>query len=322
MATDYFTDSQSLTDAQEFTASDNDGAAQDLRLTQLLAGFSIGLGLAQLLAPRVIGRLIGVGDHPALMRLVGAREIASGLGLLTRRQPGRWAWSRVAGDAMDLALLGAAAKSTRGEPRRIAAAMAAVAGATALDLYASRRLRDIPELPEQAVLVNETVIVNTNPATVYDFWSRFENLPRFMRHLESVTRVDDRTSQWVARGPARTRVQWDSEIVDDQPNRHIAWRTLPGSQVEHEGSVSFAVAPGGRGTQLSVQLCYSPPFGPGAVPIARLLGEEPQVQINDDLRRLKQLIETGEVASTAGQPSGRRSLLGRMSLHTSSGRPS
>jgi uncharacterized membrane protein len=192
--------------------------------------------------------------------------------------------------------------------------MAAVAGVAALDVYASRRLRGIPALPEQAVLVNETVIINADPATVYDFWSQFENLPRFMRHLERVTRIDDRTSHWVARGPAGTHVEWDSEIVFDQPNRRIAWRTLPGSQIDHEGSVSFETAPAGRGTQLCVQMCYVPPLGPGAVPIARLLGEEPKVQINDDLRRLKQLIETGEIASTDGQPAGRRSLLGRLSL--------
>lgn len=333
MATNFFTDAQSLTHEQKKTASGLDAATRDdsaaaqfmstdsaadaepLRLTQLLAGISLALGLAQVCAPRALGRLVGVGEYPALMRLLGVREIASGLGLLSRRQPARWSWARVAGDAIDLALLGAAAASAkRSEAPRLATAIAAVAGVTALDVYASRRLRGIAALPQQPVVVHQTLVVNADPATLYDFWSRFENLPRFMRHLESVTRRDERVSHWVARAPAGTHIEWDAEIVDDQPNRRIAWRTLPGSQVDHAGAVTFEPAPGGRGAQIRVSLRYMPPLGVAAVPIARLLGEEPSVQISEDLRRFKQLIETGEVASTAGQPTGRRSLFGHMSL--------
>jgi uncharacterized membrane protein len=324
MATDYFSDAQSLTTTQEFAEigdPDSDyadprtsDALQDHRLAQFLGGLSIGLGLAQLLAPRAVGRAIGAGDHTALIRLLGVREITSGVGLLSRRQPGRWSWARVIGDAMDLALLGAAATSPRADRQRLAVATAAVAGVAALDAYATRRLHGVEVLQPAAVLVNQTITVNTDPQTVYDFWSNLENLPRFMRHLESVTRTDERVSHWVARAPAGTKVEWDSEIVADQPNRRIAWRTLPGSQVEHEGTVDFTPAPGGRGTHLRVTLRYVPPLGPIAVPIARLLGEEPRVQINEDLRRFKQLIETGEVATTTGQPAGRRSILGRTTL--------
>ena len=327
MATDYFSDAQSLP-TREFTTSSEEqvptsarrgsGASSDsgpeLRLTQALAGFSIVLGLAQLLAPRAVGRAIGVGEFPVLMRLLGVREITSGLGLLSRRQPSRWSWSRVIGDAIDLGLLGAAATRANGDMRRIASAAVTVAGVTALDVYASRRLRGISALAAPGVEIYETIVINADPATLYDFWSRVENLPRFMQHLERVTPKDERVSHWVARGPAGTRVEWDSQIVAAEPNRRIAWQTLPGSQIEHEGSVSFAPAAGGRGTRLDVQLCYLPPVGRAAVPIARLLGEEPRVQINADLRRLKQVIETGEIASTSGQPSGRRSMLGRVTL--------
>src|SRR5690606_1796580 len=148
----------------------------------------------------------------------------------------------------------------------------------------------------------------------YTFWKNVENLPRFMSHLESVTPIDERTSHWVAKAPAGMTVEWDAEIVRDDPNEGLAWQTVPGSEVTHEGTVRFERDPPGRGTVVRVQMRYIPPAGKVGVQLAKLFGEEPKVQIKDDLRRLKQLIETGEVATNLGQPVGRRSMLGRVVL--------
>ena len=289
-------------------------APDDRQLGQILGLLSVGLGLAQVLAPRALGRAIGVGDHPAIMRMVGVREIVTGLGILSERAPGAWAWARVAGDAIDLALLGAATSSPDADPRRIAAATAGVLGVTALDVYSGKRLGATESSEALAIAVTQTVTINSTPDELYHFWKNLENLPLFMEHLESVSEVNDRVSHWVAKAPAGTSVEWDAEIVDDQPDRSIGWRTLPDSQVTHEGMVSFEPASGGRGTIVRVEMLYVPPAGKVGVWIARMFGEEPALQVADDLRRLKQLLETGEVATTLGQPSGKRSVFGRTTL--------
>jgi uncharacterized membrane protein len=289
-------------------------APDDRQLGQILGLFSIGLGLAELLAPRAVGRAVGVGDHPAIMRMVGVREIVTGLGLLSERAPGTWAWARVAGDAMDLALLGAATSSPDADPRRIAAATAGVLGVTALDVYSGQRLRATQSSEAPAISVRQTITINAAPAELYGFWKNVENLPLFMEHLESVSKVNERVSHWVAKAPAGACVEWDAEIIDDQPERRLGWRTLPDSQVTHEGMVSFEPAIGGRGTVVRVEMLYVPPAGKVGVWIARLFGEEPALQVGDDLRQLKQLLETGEVATTLGQSTGKRSIFGRTFL--------
>ena len=250
-------------------------APDERQLGQILGLLSVGLGLAQVLAPRALGRAIGVGDHPAIMRMVGVREIVTGLGILSERAPGAWAWARVAGDAIDLALLGAATSSPDADPRRIAAATAGVLGVTALDVYSGKRLGATESSEALAIAVTQTVTINSTPDELYHFWKNLENLPLFMEHLESVSEVSDRVSHWVARAPAGTSVEWDAEIVDDQPDRSIGWRTLPDSQVTHEGMVSFEPASGGRGTIVRVEMLYVPPAGKVGVWIARMFGEEP-----------------------------------------------
>jgi uncharacterized membrane protein len=299
--------------AYEETGAQSPLRLDDRQLTQALGWFSVGLGLVELLAPRAFGRAIGVGDHPALIRALGVREMVSGLGLLSERAPGAWAWSRAAGDAMDLALLGAALRSPDAQPQRIGAAAGIVLGAAALDAYAGQRLMQSRMEPPE-IGVSEVVAINETPQALYAFWSNLENLPLFMSHLKSVSKTSDRLSHWVAKGPAGATVEWDSETVDDQQNVRIGWRTLPDSEIRHEGIVTFEPAPGGRGTIVHVEMIYWPPAGKVGAQLARLLGEDPRVQINADLRKLKQLIETGEVATTLGQPSGKRSLIGRATL--------
>jgi uncharacterized membrane protein len=138
---------------------------------------------------------------------------------------------------------------------------------------------------------------------VYRFWRNFENLPRFMRHLESVRETGHGRSRWRARGPAGLRLSWDAEIINEVENQLIGWRSIEGDVVS-AGSVSFRPAPGGRGTEIRVNLQYDPPGGKVAAAVAKLFGGEASQQIQEDLRRLKQILEAGEAPTTEGQPRG------------------
>jgi uncharacterized membrane protein len=154
--------------------------------------------------------------------------------------------------------------------------------------------------------VERSVTINRSPEELYHFWRNLQNLPRFMSHLESVRNEGNLRSHWVAKAPLGYRVEWDAEIITDRPNELIGWRSLLGSTVDNAGSVHFVRAPGGRGTEVRVSLKYDPPAGKVGATIARLFGESPEVQVEEDLRRLKQVMESGEVPTTAGQPHGPR----------------
>lgn len=275
-------------------------------LVKALGWFSVGLGAAQLLAPQRMERLIDLRPTPgtdALMRGIGLQEIAVGTGILRRRHPGGWLWSRVAGDATHLALLGNALRSPEDGRAGTARATAAVAGIAAVDVLAAVGTgRSGP----RAVRSSTVTTVNRSPEDAYRLWRDLENLPRFMYHLVSVDPLDDRRSHWVAKGPARTTVEWDAEIVTDEPVRRIAWRSLPDAGVTNAGSVRFEPAPGGRGTEVTVELEYQVPGGRVGRAAAKMLGEHPEQQASDDLRRFKQVLETGEVVRSAGSPTGTR----------------
>jgi uncharacterized membrane protein len=272
-----------------------------VRLSRGLGWFSIGLGLAQLMAPGALSRLIGVPNKDGartLMRVVGVREITAGVGILTRPRPDGWVWARVAGDAMDLALLGAAFTSWKTNKRRVALATAAVVGVTALDVYDAVQLSRMQRRGKDDMHVKRAITVNRPPEEVYQFWHDFQNLPRFMDHLESVQVVGDRRSHWKAKAPAGTTVEWDAEMVEDQPNELIAWRSLPGAQVDNSGTVRFQPAPGDQGTEVRVELEYTPPGGAIGAVVAKLFGEEPGQQMDSDLRAFKQVMEVGEVVQS------------------------
>jgi uncharacterized membrane protein len=157
----------------------------------------------------------------------------------------------------------------------------------------------------RGVKVEKSVTINKSPGELYHFWLNFENLPRFMNHLEEVRVTGDGRSHWVAKGPAGTSVEWDAESYNLKENEMIAWRSLEGSQVANAGSVHFTAAPEGRGTEVRVVLKYDPPAGVLGAWVAKLFGEAPEQQIEEDLRRFKQLMEAGETATVTGQTSGR-----------------
>ena len=154
------------------------------------------------------------------------------------------------------------------------------------------------------VHVEKSININSSPKELYQFWRNFENLPLFMENLESVTENEGNTSHWVAKGPAGAKVEWDAEIYNEKEGELIAWRSLPGADVINAGSVHFEPAPDGRGTYLKVVLNYNPPGGKAAALFAKLFGQEPGQLVEHNLKRLKQFIETGEIATTEGQASG------------------
>jgi uncharacterized membrane protein len=159
-----------------------------------------------------------------------------------------------------------------------------------------------PEFP--GFRVDRAVTVNRPRSEVYRFWRSLENLPRFMQHIESV-RTDGVRSHWVATLPGGRTVHWEAVINNEVPDERIAWRTLPGSDVLHAGSVVFTDAPGGRGTEVHVEMQYRPPAGPLGLALAKLWGEKPARRIHEDLHRFKQIMEAGEVPRVEGQPTGR-----------------
>lgn len=269
------------------------------RNAALLGLFSVALGISQLAAPDGVASLIGIRPRPRTrwaLRALGVREILSGLGILARRGSAGPLWARVAGDAMDLALLGSSFGGRGNDSTRLTAATAAVAGVAAADVYAaarSSRNQTIQKLV-QPIHVVRSITINRSPQTVYEFWRKLENLPKFMAHLESVTE-DGEGTLWKAKAPAGLTVQWRAEITVDRPNEQLAWRSVEGASVPNRGTVCFKNAPGSRGTEVVVELKYEPPGGALGALVAKLFGEEPGQQIAGDLRRLKQVLETGSV---------------------------
>jgi uncharacterized membrane protein len=157
---------------------------------------------------------------------------------------------------------------------------------------------------EEGLEVDRAATINRPAHELYRFWRSLDKLPVIMEHLESVTVLDEKRSHWVAKAPAGRTVEWDAEITDDDPNRRIAWRSLPHADVQSEGFVTFEPAGGDRGTVVRVVLRYVPPAGIEGAFIAKFLGEEPAIQLEQDLHRFKQMMETGEVPTTQGQPHG------------------
>jgi uncharacterized membrane protein len=144
------------------------------------------------------------------------------------------------------------------------------------------------------ILVEESVTISRPVEELYSFWRQLENLPRFMRHLESVERITDTLSRWRAKGPGGKVVEWNAEIINEVPNKLIAWRSIEGSEVVSAGSVHFDAAGPDRRTRIRVRLQYHPPGGKLGAAVARLLGRDPGSEIREDLRTLKRLLESGE----------------------------
>ncbi len=199
--------------------------------------------------------------------------------------------------------------------------MAALLGGAALVAYAvyrgsnkqrEARHHEASPAPREEPLPNEidaTVTIGSPRQEAYAFWKRIENLPLFMKNLDSVEDLGNGRSRWVAKTPAGGRVEWEAETLLDREGELLSWRSLPGSEVYNAGTVRFEEAPSGRGTTVRVHMELVPPGGVVARAAARLLGPITTQQVREDLRRFKNLMEAGEIPTTSGQPAGRRHAL-------------
>ncbi len=208
---------------------------------------------------------------------------------------GRWA-SLIGGGAM--VLLGLRQRSLRG------ALMAVAGGGLAYKAATSQGGIQEALSGNQTIKVEKTVTINKPADELYRYWHNFEQLPTFMKHLKSVTVIDNKRSHWVASVPLGASVEWDADIIEDRENEFISWASVEGADVDNSGFVRFKPAPRDRGTEVKVVIEYAPPGGVVGSTIAKLFGEEPEQQIGDELRRFKMLMEAGEIATTEGQPKG------------------
>lgn len=224
-------------------------------LARFLGWFSIGLGTAQLAAPKAMCKLVGAsgeGLSKQVMRLMGARELTQGVGILTRPRPTAWVWSRVAGDALDLSLLGLTA--VRVNAKRAAFGIVNVVAVTVPDVYEAKYLSGQQGQPQDGMRIRKAVTINRQRDEVEQAWAQAQELRE---------------------------------------------KVLDGG-----GAVSFAEAAGGRGTELAVDLTQNPPAGDLGGAVLKLTGKDLAMELADDLRRFKQLVETGEIARSDGTPDG------------------
>lgn len=294
----------SLTRSSPPAARPAPGTARD-PLARGLGWLSLALAGPPLAVPGRFADTLAVGSgarQRTATAVVGVRELVAAAGLL-RRPNSAWLWARVGGDGMDLALLARALRNHDGRGRaRTVAATVAVAGIAALDLYAattrSRR--------ETAMNLTATTTINKPPSEVYQFWRRLENLPTFMAHVDDVKTSGTGSSHWVVSAPFGRTVEWDAETVEDVPDQRLAWKSTQDADIDNRGSVEFVPAPGDRGTEVHVSIDYGMPGGKLGEAVARYFGEDPHQQLDDDLRRLKQILETGEIVRSEGPPGGKR----------------
>jgi uncharacterized membrane protein len=289
----------------------------------------LGLGVAQLLAPRQVARSTGIDAHPALVRASGALGIASAVNILNKGRPAPLGLARLACVGLELTLLARSAMRTgssgRPPPRAVTPAGRAPPpppahnpprgpGAAMRDMSAALAQGARQGMGERstesgALAVEKCITVNKSPEECYNFWRNFDRFPEFMEHLEEVSKISDTRSHWKAKAPIGSSVEWDADIGADQPGELLAWHSVEGADVDNGGTVRFERAPGGRGTIVRVEMQYKPPGGKAGALVAKLFGENPVQQIDADLRRFKQLIETGEITTTEGQSSGPRSTM-------------
>jgi uncharacterized membrane protein len=270
---------------------------------KFLGWFSIGLGIAEVAFPKRLARAIGTPVKPMTTRLMGLREIGVGVGILAARSPGPWIKARVAGDAVDLALLSNAYGSKSADRVRLAGTTAAVAAISAADIIYARKLNG-SEFSQRQIRIESSVAVNRSPEECYRFWRQVENFPRFMKNLKEVHPTGERTSRWQLKAGDLKTLEWNAEITRDTPNETIEWQSLKDADLENSGSVRFQARPSGKGTYVRVAMEYAPPLSDIAAIAPRILEKITVHSLHEDLRRFKSLMECGEIPTTEGQPSG------------------
>jgi uncharacterized membrane protein len=237
---------------------------------------------------------------------MGMREIGAGIGLLNSNNPAGWMKARVAGDALDILLLKRSWDSRHAGRIRLSAAMAAGAAITTADIAYARKLSR-QQAPGGQIRIEASLAVNKSPEECYRFWRRFENLQRFMKSVKSVQPTGEKTQRWTISVPGERTMHWESETVQDTPDQTIAWRAAPGGDVDHSGMVQFERRLSGPGTMVRLSMQFMPPVGVATVMPNGLIEMYSEHRMREDLRRFKNVIETGETPTIEGQTSGRAS---------------
>lgn len=245
-------------------------------------------------------------DYPAL-----AEMPASGSHACSRKNVGsneRWI---SAGAGAALALLGLSRRGLGGLLALGAGAALIHRGVTghchayeALGIDSSERNPATGVPAKMGTRVEKSITINCPPEQLYAYWRDVENLPKVMRHLQSVDAKDKRSMHWVAKGPLGITVEWDAEIINERENEMIAWRSLPGGDIDTAGSIHFNKLPHDRGTEVRVSIKYNPPGGKIVDGIAWLLGSSLEQEVEEDLKNFKSAVETGEIPTAMGQPRG------------------
>ncbi|HEY0517380.1 MAG TPA: hypothetical protein VGD00_09685 [Solirubrobacteraceae bacterium] len=254
-------------------------------LTRGLGYFSLALGTTQLAAPGLVDKLIGVTDDGTSrrwQRIVGLQELSAAAGILPRERPIEWLWARTSGDVVHLAMLARAYRNRRDSAPRLAIAMASVVGCFAADAFASTRMTSDPKLRQEVPRVKgkASITIRAPREELLEQWRRFEQDPQGESRL----------------GPL--------EILAGDPQRGVEWRTADGAAHKAHGTLRLADAPAGRGTEIHASIEFAAPGGSLGAAVMKVAGDEPLQQLRDDLRRFKQLIETGEIARSDGAPTG------------------
>jgi uncharacterized membrane protein len=283
---------------------------QNSTLLPMLGWFSLGLGLAEVLTPKGVAKAAGLPEESRhTVRAFGAREIVSGIGMFSRRVQPAASWSRVVGDVLDLSVLGKSLFKANSSKAKLGISSAAVLGVTVLDILAS--MKETPALNgysgKNPLELEEALAINKSPEELFTYWRDLSNLPNFMSFLDTVVELDPQKSHWKTKEVAGKSIEWKSVIKREVKNETIEWETDEGSDISHSGSVTFRRLPRGHGTEVRLKMQFAPKAGAiaptGLSSVLSFIGEE---KVRNDLKRFRQLIETGEIATTRGQPAGRQ----------------
>jgi uncharacterized membrane protein len=279
------------------------------RLARALGWFSVGLGLAELVAAGRLSRTLGLGDRPGLVRAYGMREIANGAGLLAQRRRAPWLWARVGGDLLDMATLGAALRPSNKRRNQAAAATVTVAAITALDLYSARQLsksNGATSGAEAAAVEIERSITIGKPAPELDrLWRDPATVSRSMGGFAEVAAAGEGRMRWTMPGRKGQNLSWETQLIEDRPGELQRWRSLPDAPVSNEGQVRFRPAPGDWGTEVTLRVRLAPTEGTSGGAAMKFLRTAPKLLAGQALHRFKSLAETGEIPTLERQPAGR-----------------
>lgn len=263
-----------------------------------LGWFSIALGALEIASPGLLARVLGARPCDLLVRLFGVRELAAGLGLLSRRRTGLWLWSRVGGDLLDLAALGRLLSCRDARKENVSMAFGSVAAITAVDLYCAIKASGKRPVPFAVV---EKISIGRSADELYGWWRDPVRLAEIMDHVAEVTDPGDGTTRWKLKAG---HFEWICQFTEERPGELLRWQTIRGNLLS-EGAIRFSRAPADHGTEVVLECRIQPPagdFGGAALQVFKVV---PQKLTLRALRRFKSLAETGEIPSLRHNPSSR-----------------